>query len=471
MLIPILIAVSVPLAFLFMVHRMDLYGSERPRTMLLCLAWGLVALVAAYFVNHGLYNVIGMQTVVTVSGPITEELFKSLILIYLIRRSDFTYFVDGAIFGFAVGISFAAGENVSYLYRVPEGQVLAVAIVRVFTASLLHGTATGLVGTVLGRLRLSKSHAGRYSLALGLGIAMALHLLYNNLINAGLGLGGLIAGLVIGLGGVALMTFLIREGLNEEKQWLRRELGVKHEISEEETALVLHPDEVEKALAVITRAFGREKSREVRELLHLEAQLGLKQEVADRSNDPELRAELGRDIDSLERQLERARHSVGLYCMSYVRSVLPPSRWSIWMRLSQMPARPATGPGLWHRLEVESRAAAAPEQGMYARLAVEMDLRDRAVSLSESEISDLPGALGHCMRWIMREKETSLQRLCAQLSHDEAATQTLLADLIERGLVRRVARGTEHRYQPRLARGGAGTARGSVWHVVRARAQ
>lgn len=471
MLIPILIAVSVPLAFLFMVHRMDLYGSERPRTMLLCLLWGLVALVAAYFVNHGLYNVIGMQTVVTVSGPITEELFKSLILIYLVRRSDFTYFVDGAIFGFAVGISFAAGENVSYLYRVPEGQVLAVAVVRVFTASLLHGTATGLVGTVLGRLRLSRRRAGRYSLALGLGIAMALHLIYNNLINAGLGLGGLFLGLVIGLGGVALLAFLIKEGLREEKQWLRRELGSKHEISQEETDLVLHPDEEEKALAVVTRVFGREKSREVRELLHLEAQLGLKQEVANRSNDPELRAELGRDIDALERQLEQVRQAVGLYCMSYVRSILPPARWSIWMRLSQAPARPAPAAGLWQRLEVKTRAPSASEDGMYGRLAAEMALRERAANLTEADVHDLPGALGHCMRWIMREKETSFQQLCAQLSHDEAATQTLLADLIERGLVRRVSRGTEHRYQPRLAAAGAGPAPRSLWHSLRARVE
>lgn len=468
MLVPILIAVSIPLAFLYVIHRLDLYGSERPRTMLLCLAWGLVALAGAYVVNHSLYDVIGKMTVVTISGPITEELLKSLVLIYLVRRSDFTYFVDGAIYGFAIGIGFAAGENVSYLYRVPESQVLAVAIVRVFTASLLHGTATGLVGTVLGRLRLSRSRAKRYSLAVGLGAAMALHLIYNNVINAGLGLGGLLVGLVIGLGGVALLASLIKQGLKEEKQWLQEELGLRHAVSEEEANLVLHPSDVEKRLAVVRSVFGPDKSQEVRQLLHLEAQLGLKKEVAARTDDAELSVELKRDITDLEKQLERVRQAVGLYCMSYIRSILPPTRWSIWMRLAQVPARPASVENLW--LGLARRLPAEPvlhEASIYTRLEAEMALPERGPILTPAEIHNLPGAVGHCMRWLVQEKEMSLQHLCRQLSLDEAATKALLGDLIQRGLVRRVARKNEHRYQPRVGSSEAKPTVHNVWHAVR----
>ncbi len=71
------------------------------------------------------------------------------------------------------------------------------------------------------------------------------------------------------------------------------------------------------------------------------------------------------------------------------------------------------------------------------------------------------------MRWLVQEKEMSLQHLSRLLSLDEAATKALLGDLIQRGLVRRVARKSEHRYQPRMRLSEAEPASRNVWLATR----
>ncbi|MBK9207159.1 MAG: PrsW family intramembrane metalloprotease [Anaerolineales bacterium] len=40
----------------------------------------------------------------SVTAPILEEILKSLILIYLVKRAEFNYVVDGAIYGFGAGL-------------------------------------------------------------------------------------------------------------------------------------------------------------------------------------------------------------------------------------------------------------------------------------------------------------------------------------------------------------------------------
>ena len=52
-------------------------------------------------------------------APVTEELFKGLAIVVLIRASRIGFLVDAAIFGFAVGTGFATVENLYYLGQNP----------------------------------------------------------------------------------------------------------------------------------------------------------------------------------------------------------------------------------------------------------------------------------------------------------------------------------------------------------------
>src|SRR5258707_15573556 len=107
------IAFIIPLVFLLVVRRFDLYGTGKYRFNLVTLIWGLIAYMLAARINPAMIHAgwVTHDQVVRFTAPIIEELLKALILIYLVQRADFNYVVDGAIYGFGSGIGFAIVEN------------------------------------------------------------------------------------------------------------------------------------------------------------------------------------------------------------------------------------------------------------------------------------------------------------------------------------------------------------------------
>ncbi|HET7377560.1 MAG TPA: PrsW family glutamic-type intramembrane protease, partial [Anaerolineae bacterium] len=107
--IPAIVAIVIPLGFLYLVRWLDLYASGSFKTVLICFAWGWVAFLLALQTNNAVLTNTDIEfiTVLTFVAPIVEEIFKSLILVYFVQRPEFTYFVDGAIYGFAAGTGFS----------------------------------------------------------------------------------------------------------------------------------------------------------------------------------------------------------------------------------------------------------------------------------------------------------------------------------------------------------------------------
>ena len=92
----ILIASIIPLLFLYLVKGLNFFETHRVRLILLALVWGAISLELSYQVDHPIRLVLGMPFVATHTAPLVEEIFKSLILLYLVRRADTSFFVDGA---------------------------------------------------------------------------------------------------------------------------------------------------------------------------------------------------------------------------------------------------------------------------------------------------------------------------------------------------------------------------------------
>ena len=119
-------------------------------------------------------DIIERITVIQFTAPITEEILKALVLIYLVRRPKFTYFVDGAIYGFAIGIGFAVFEN--YEYIAGSSAALNTAIGRVISTNLIHATASAIIGIAFGLARFQRTAGRGLLVILGFAIGMALHL-------------------------------------------------------------------------------------------------------------------------------------------------------------------------------------------------------------------------------------------------------------------------------------------------------
>ncbi len=162
MILPALIAIAIPIVFLYLVRWLDLYASGSFRTVLVCFAGGLVAFILSVALNSSVGDLVGWGLISILLAPIVEEVFKSLTLVYYVRRPDFTYFVDGAIYGFAAGTAFAVIENVFFLSQTVGDIGLLTALSRAFSTSLMHGSASALVGNKYkARVSLSSSMAAR----------------------------------------------------------------------------------------------------------------------------------------------------------------------------------------------------------------------------------------------------------------------------------------------------------------------
>jgi len=293
------------------------------------------AFLLAYQVNTIAVRFVGFGLLMTLVAPVVEEMLKSLGLVHYVRQPDFTYFVDGAIYGFAAGTAFAVLENLLYLSRTGSDAGLLVALSRAFSTSLMHGSASALVGVALGRLRFGRGLSRIASLLLGWAAAMALHITFNNVVNRSQGLLTLALAVGIGLGGVGLTAAFIFWGLSEERRWLRETLGLQIGVSAGESAIVQQLENLDPLLAPVGERFGPDKRKQVEALLRLQAQLGLKRKVQELTLDPKLRTEMEAQVTALRQEIDTIRRDLGLYCMAYVRSILPPETEPMWAHLGR----------------------------------------------------------------------------------------------------------------------------------------
>lgn len=346
--IAVVIATVVPSAFLYFMRRLDLYGTGAFRTVMMCFFWGVAAFLIALGINNAMLdnNIVSQDIFRWFSAPIVEEILKSLLLIYLVRRVSFTYFVDGAIYGFACGIGFAIAENFYYLYF-HQNTAIGLAVARVLSTNLIHASASALIGIQLGRSRFSKFPGLLLVAGVGYALAMALHIGYNNLvtrISSGL---LLLYAASVGFGAAAIIYFTIRRGLAEEKDWIEETIGQETSITSGESALVNQLDKSRKLLAPLARRFGQKKVDQISRFLMLQAQLSIKRKTLEKLADDRLKRDVEVEMDQIRAEMNDLRRGLGTYIMIYVRTIFPENSSPLYNRLenilSERAQQPATG--------------------------------------------------------------------------------------------------------------------------------
>jgi RsiW-degrading membrane proteinase PrsW (M82 family) len=380
----ILIASLIPLLFLYLIKWLNFFETHRFRLILLALVWGAVSTEVSYLVSHPMALVLGKQFVVTHTAPFVEEIFKSLVLLYLVRRADTTFFVDGAVYGFASGIGFAIAENMLYLSRVDVGTGLIVSTLRAFAASVLHGSTTAIVGMAVAGFPLGRVNHPLLAWVVGLTVAISIHTAFNNTAyyNFAFGQTAYVALAGIAFTALVLATTAMLWGLRRERNRLRKSFGMQAGVSKGEAMLVQRIDDLDDLLAPVEERFGEIKREQVASVLLLGAQLAMKQDLIRKTKDPELGAELAVQITETKRDLKHQRHEVGMYVMSYVRSIMPKTTWSLWARLEQMLTKlEAPRTNLWNSLRAKLAVHDSTGMGLHARIQAELDARMRTAAL------------------------------------------------------------------------------------------
>lgn len=356
-----LVAVGIPLLFLILIYTLDLYASSTFRLVLLCFAWGgMGGMGLAYMIN----NYVGMPLaralrpdyvlLYVAFAPVTEEILKSLPLFYISRQPEFTYFVDGAIYGFAAGIGFSIAENFLYLSWYPEIQI-PLALVRAFSTCLMHGTATALIGAAVGRFRFQR-FSNRALLLVGASIvAILVHVLFNGavvVLQTRQGLGGLLS-IASGLAGFGAVVWFVLLGLREERRWLMESLDqgmidlVNAELTPEEQKWMAATLDRQAGVSVAEVRAGQsyhvldeilepaarqfpDKVELLKRIVLQQAQINIKRRVRDEVADPALRQEVAEEIDRLVAETKQLRREAGGCVMGYIQCVFGGSESEVW---------------------------------------------------------------------------------------------------------------------------------------------
>jgi RsiW-degrading membrane proteinase PrsW (M82 family) len=212
----LLLALLPVLVFLAALVSLDSYKLVRLRAVLLTIALGVAAAVAALGVNSLLadrLNLAWPQFVRYVS-PVLEEIFKAAFLVFLFSRNRIGFMVDAAIRGFALGAGFATLENLYYLWLRPEAD-LSLWIIRGFGTAMMHGGVTAIAGILTQSYLERRKQALLIAVLPGLIAAIAIHSLFNHFL-----LSPLFTTVLILIVLPLLIIIVFRESERRTRQWL-----------------------------------------------------------------------------------------------------------------------------------------------------------------------------------------------------------------------------------------------------------
>ena len=356
--IALIVATVIPLIVLYIIYTRDFYGTGAFSYVILCFVWGGVAFAFAYLINSYLISngIIERLTVIRVVAPIEEEILKGLILIYLIRRPQFTYFVDGAIYGFAVGIGFAIFENYYYIWG--DLGALSIAIQRVISVNLVHATGSAIIGIAFGLARFSRLRGRIVQVLTGLALAAALHAVFNNLVTTvSRGL-DIVFAVIIGFIGLSTIWATIKRGLAEEKAWIEETLGMADRVTPGEAEVVHRITKVDEILEPLAMRFGKEKASQIEKFIKIQAKLGILRKTLEKLQDENLLEDARKEMALLRQEMDAVRKSVGTYTMMYLRGIFMEEDSQLWGSLERgiieerLISHPVPeGGGLWGKLD------------------------------------------------------------------------------------------------------------------------
>lgn len=175
--------------------------------ILLCLVWGVIGFWTVVFTSPTLAN-LGLSNllIAILIVPVILQIFAMLGTFFVVHRRKLDNLVDGATYGFAVGLGYSVTENLKYALAVQPGNFETV-LLRSFSSSLVYATASGIVGVVVTQFYF-RHQVGRVAILLGgLVAAIGYTALFSLLVTAKVGSD--YAPAIYGIGGLTLVGLYI----------------------------------------------------------------------------------------------------------------------------------------------------------------------------------------------------------------------------------------------------------------------
>jgi protease PrsW len=241
------VALSFVPAFFYawIIYWLDRYEKEPRRLLGGAFFWGAVvavigAIVWSLVLQGGIFLLTGDEAIAELTGtvlvaPIVEESLKGIavLLVFLVFRDEFDSILDGIVYAGITALGFAATENVLYLYfgGYQEGGgegLAALFFLRVILGGWNHALYTAFTGVGLAVARMSRRSSVKLVAPLaGLVVAICAHALHNGMatvLGGSMGLGGLLATLLVDWLGWLLIFCVIVWAITRERRLLTTHL-------------------------------------------------------------------------------------------------------------------------------------------------------------------------------------------------------------------------------------------------------
>ncbi|MBX0329865.1 PrsW family intramembrane metalloprotease [Oscillochloris sp. ZM17-4] len=278
MVFALVVALSFGPALLYasVVYWLDRFEKEPLRLLIGAFLWGaIIATVGAIIATNVLQisleiitrnPALAELTGTTLIAPLVEESLKgaAVLLIFLIFPHEFDSVLDGIVYAAITALGFAATENVLYLYfqgyATDGASGLAVLFVlRVLLGGWGHAVYTSFIGIGLAVARLRRGWAIKIiAPVLGWCVAVFLHALHNTMatiLGSSLGLGGLLATLLVDWTGWAMALGLVIWAIFRERRWMLTYLREEVELG------VISAEQYRTACSIRAQLTARARSR------------------------------------------------------------------------------------------------------------------------------------------------------------------------------------------------------------------
>jgi RsiW-degrading membrane proteinase PrsW (M82 family) len=211
-------AFAPSLIYLTWIRNREKFAHEPMAILLRTFIYGAVVGIIVSYVFESLIAQVYMQFVAPplleaivptlVIAPIVEEGVKPIGVYILRNMKSFVHPIDGAIYGVASGLGFAATENLIYesqaLLKYGFAAGLLTVAFRAVTSTFIHASATGLTGYGIGEWKFGASamHVAFFFI-----IAVLLHSIFNYVSIEG----EFLTSLILAIASIAVVVVIIRE--------------------------------------------------------------------------------------------------------------------------------------------------------------------------------------------------------------------------------------------------------------------
>lgn len=314
------------LLFLFVLRYLDSYKLVSLNTVNSVILAGCLTPVAAYFVNGWLMQSfdISFSALTRYVAPVTEELLKALVVIYLFRSNKIGFLVDSAILGFAVGAGFAVIENIYYLY-LSINLNTGVWIVRGFGTAMMHGGVTAIFAILVQTFSERSMKINLAQLLPGFGAAVALHSLYNHFV-----LPPILMTLSILVSLPPLLYFVFRKSAQHMHDWLEVDFDEDAELIQQITSGEVTETKVGRFLHDLRSRFEGPVVVDMLCYLRIYTELALRAKGVLMMRENGLEVEIGERTKEKFTELEYLEGSIGTTGILAMRPFLHMTRKDLW---------------------------------------------------------------------------------------------------------------------------------------------